>query len=92
MKKVVCIDDSEFNINRSPKVRTPSVGDIVTVAKAYLDIFDNNDPVYDFVEYPNHMFSQRYFAELDGDLDETELVTEEFEEKYCLPVNSNVCV
>lgn len=91
MKKVVCIDDSEFRKNSAPRMPRIQVGDTVTVYKAYLDIFDNNDPVYEFVEFGNEIFSQRYFAELDTTLDETELVTEEFNEKYCVPVKSNVC-
>lgn len=92
MKKVICIDDSEFRKNAAPKVPKIVIGDTLTVDKAYIDEFDNNDPVYEFAEYPKEMFSQRYFAELDSDLDETTLVNEEFEEKYCVPVNSNVCV
>lgn len=33
-------------------------------------------------------YNTKHFAPLDSDLDETELVTEEFNEKYCIPVNS----
>lgn len=88
MKKVICINDSEFRKNSHPQRPQIQMGDIVTVEKAYVDIFDNNDPVYEFVEISNSMYSQRYFADFNSDLDETELVTEEFEEKYCVPVKS----
>ena len=91
MKKVICINDSEFRKNSAPRPPQIQVGDTATVAKAYLDVFDNNDPVYEFAEYPNQMFSQRYFAEI-SDLDGTTLVNKEFEEKYCVTVNENVCV
>lgn len=41
----------------------PKVGDVLNVIDAYIDKFDNNDPVYAFAEYGhNHIFSQRYFA------------------------------
>lgn len=88
MKKVICIDDTKWHND----TRCPAFGDIVTVEKSFASPFDG-DPVYSFVEYPlikPHMFrcfSQKYFAPLTG-LDETELVTEEFNEKYCVPVNS----
>jgi hypothetical protein len=35
-------------------------------------------------------YNKECFAPL-SDLDETTLVNEEFEEKYCVPVNKNVC-
>lgn len=61
--QVMCINDSEFNKNRSVNVPVLKVGDIVTVIAAYIDTWDNNDPVYAFIEYGcNHIFSQRYFA------------------------------
>jgi hypothetical protein len=46
-------------------VPCPAVGDELTVSKAWIDVFDNNDPVFFFIEYGNrHMFSQRFFATL----------------------------
>jgi hypothetical protein len=61
----MCINDSEFNRNRSPKVPVPKVGDILYVIASYIDVWDNNDPVYAFAEYGrDHIFSQRYFAVL----------------------------
>ena len=62
MRKVMCVDDSEFKRNGNKDV--PAVGDICTVTDSYVDVFDNNDPVYEFAEYSNHIFSQRYFATL----------------------------
>lgn len=78
--KVMCIDESEWGNAH----KCPSVGEIVTVAKDYIDY--EGDPVYEFVEYGEYAcWEQRFFAPL-SDLDETELVTEEFNEKYCVPV------
>ena len=34
-----------------------------------------------------YVYAIKNFAPIDSDLDETTLVTEEFEEKYCVPVN-----
>ena len=65
MFKVMCIDDSEFNRNRSVNVPVPKVGDELTVIRAWIDVWDNNDPVFEFLEYGRtHIFSQRYFATL----------------------------
>ena len=72
MAKVMCINDREFNSNRSINVPVPKVGDELTVTRAWIDTWDNNDPVFTFLEYgPNHIFSQRYFAPLpEPDADE----------------------
>jgi hypothetical protein len=75
----MCINDREFNINRSPSVTVPKVGDVLNVMDAYLDVFDNNDPVYAFIEYGrDHIFSQRYFAIL-PDPSADDMAEEEFE-------------
>lgn len=86
--KVICIDDKHWHSD----TKCPEFGEIVTVEKAFASP-DTGNPVYTFFEYPPantslfRCFSQKYFAPL-SNLDETELVTEEFEEKYCVPVNS----
>jgi hypothetical protein len=36
-------------------------------------------------------YNKKCFGLLNSNLDETTLVNEEFEEKYCVPVNKNVC-
>ena len=88
--KVICIDDKHWHSDS----KCPAFGEISTVEKSFASPSDG-EPVYSFIEYPPEnpgkirCFSQKYFTHLSG-LDETELVTEEFEEKYCVPVNSNV--
>lgn len=89
--KVLCIDDNHWHGDS----KCPEFGDIVTVEKSFTSPSDG-EPVYSFLEYPPvkpgtfRCFSQKYFAPLTG-IDETTLVNEEFEEKYCVPVNRNVC-
>jgi hypothetical protein len=79
--KVICINDSEWGQAH----KSPAVGEELTVSEDYIDF--EGDPVYEFVEYGDMAtFEQKYFAPL-SDLDETELVTEEFEEKYYVPIN-----
>ena len=84
----MCIDDKHWHSD----TKCPAFGETVTVEKAFSSPIDGR-PVYAFVEYPPikphnfRCFSQKYFAPC-SDLDETELVTEEFNEKYCVPVNN----
>lgn len=42
---------------------------------------------YRLTEIAGAAFHESYFAPIDTDLDETTLVNEEWEEKYCVPVN-----
>jgi len=87
--KVICIDDKGF-YKESP---CPVFGEICTIQEALISPL-SGIPSYSFVEYPPEkgqsyrLFHQRRFAPL-SDLDETTLVTEEFEEKYCVLVNSS---
>jgi hypothetical protein len=88
--KVICIDDTHWRIDTP----CPKFGETVTVSNE-LKSPVSGEPCFEFVEYPRlpghafRIFSKKYFAPLSG-LDETELVTEEFEEKYCVPVNQEV--
>jgi hypothetical protein len=76
----MCIDDTKWKND----VPCPKFGEVVTVSGESVQI---NGPAYEFAEYgKRNWYSKRYFAPLSG-LDETELVTEEFEEKYCVPAN-----
>jgi hypothetical protein len=51
-----------------------------------IDIIEhNNDTYYKLEEIDGALFHEKLFAPINGD-DETTLVTEEFEEKYCVPV------
>lgn len=58
----MCIDDSEFKKNGGRNC--PTVGEECTVVEAWIDAFDNDDPVFEFAEYEGCIFSQRYFAVL----------------------------
>lgn len=81
MQKVMCINDKHWKND----VPCPKFGEIVTVSKV-------DDIYYEFAEYgEDNWYSQKYFAPLTGQ-DETELVSEEFNEKYCVPVNYDSCV
>lgn len=85
MKKVICINSKNFG-NPDFKGPAPKEGDTLTVSwEGHCKI--HNIYSYEFAEYDSrYRYSAWRFAPL-SDLDETELVTEEFEEKYCVPVN-----
>jgi hypothetical protein len=83
--RVMCINDKKWHKD----IPCPKFGEIVTVSDS--DNCPDGTPCYEFMEYgKDHWYSKKYFAPL-TDLDETELVTEEFNEKYCVPVNSKSC-
>ena len=77
----MCMDDTKWHKD----VPCPKFGDVLSVIG---ESIQRNGPAYEFAEYgKRHWYSQKHFSPL-SDLDETALVTEEFEEKYCIPVNS----
>lgn len=80
--KVICIDSERTNGSLKD-------GEMYTVYEEDNTTF--NLPVYFLEEFDTPMtkcpFDKNRFAPCSG-LDETELVTEEFNEKYCVPVNS----
>lgn len=87
---VMCITHQDFNGFGCPRIPVPEIGEVVTVIneRNVLGV-----DCYELAEYQSKdwivkwFYDKRNFAPL-SDLDETELVTEEFEEKYCIPVNS----
>lgn len=84
MKKVVCINSKNY-LNPLFDGPRPEEGDILTVLleETFYGIL-----YYQLAEFPQkNWYAAWRFAPL-SDLDETELVTEEFNEKYCVPVNS----
>ena len=86
--KVVCVNHELYDPEERPYgPEDPKIGDICEVEKAF-DIYTIRGvfPCYYLVGYHCSAYNQKNFAEI-TDLDETELVTEEFEEKYCIPVN-----
>jgi hypothetical protein len=89
--KVICITEKNFHTGGISESNI-KVGDIHEVIKETygIDISGARIPCYKFAAYAGTTFvhDKRNFAPLDSDLDETELVNEEFEEKYCVPVNS----
>jgi hypothetical protein len=86
---VICVTEKDFTAGGVSKSGI-KVGDVHEVVCDMIGI-DNSGariPCYKLVAFINTslVHDQRNFARL-SDLDETELVTEEFEEKYCVPVN-----
>lgn len=85
--KVICISETNYHGYDHPEVPNPKVGDEVTVTGE--TVFRGVD-CYLLAEYvcpipfADWLYDKRNFAPLDG-LDETELVTEEFKEKYLVP-------
>lgn len=89
--RVICIRPSTHNIRVATgehislsKISVGSKYTVVDVTEVY------GHCAYELSEFPpqdgRQLFSAKLFAEI-TDLDETTLVTEEFEEKYCVPVN-----
>jgi hypothetical protein len=87
--QVICTTHQDFNGLGSPSVPVPDIGEIVTVINERVV---SGIDCYELAEYQSNswivkwFYDKRNFSPLDGP-DETELVTEEFEEKYCVPVN-----
>lgn len=84
MKKVVCINSKNY-LNPLFDGPRPQEGDIVTVLseETFCGLL-----YYQLAEFPQESrYAAWRFAPL-SDLDETELVTEEFKEKHYEPVNS----
>jgi hypothetical protein len=87
--QVICTTHQDFNGLGSPSVPVPEVGEIVTVIDERIVL---GVDCYELAEYQSKscivkwFYDKRNFSPLDSDLDETTLVTEEFEEKYCIPV------
>lgn len=84
--KLLCIKQESFNIVTGEKL-TPEL----IVGKEYTVSDVKDHPEYGRYYNLNECewsswFHHTLFAEV-TDLDETELVTEEFEEKYCVPAN-----
>lgn len=89
--KVICTSHENFAKRPiDPHVPRPAIGEEVTVIGDR--IFCGNIDCYLLAEYTSPSpiyvwgYDKRNFSPLGTDLDETELVTEEFEEKYCVPV------
>lgn len=90
--KVLCISHENFSphLPEIKHIPCPEIGETVTVIAERT--FSDGRDCYLLAEYkspdPSKIwgYDKRNFSPL-TDLDETELVTEEFEEKYCVPVN-----
>lgn len=92
--KVICTNHKNFtNLPCNPAIPRPAIGEEVTVIEetCYYGI-----DCYIFEEYKplvgDYVYDKRNFSALGSDLDETTLVNEEWEEKYCVPVNNKLCV
>ena len=90
---VICVNHDDFGRDVPPYGPSdPQIGDICKVVRNCIG-FDNKlirCECYELEGYNDWFYDQRNFAEI-SDLDETTLVTEEFEEKYCVPVNYQPC-
>lgn len=89
--KVICMSHENFaNIPIDPDVPRPAIGEEVTVIGER--VFKGSIDCYLLAEYTSPSpiyvwgYDKRNFSPLGTDLDETALVTEEFEEKYYEPV------
>lgn len=86
--KAICIKEVTKNSHNVPNLPAPKVGEEVTI----IDSQKIDDIVHyqlqEYISYKNYRlwYSCNNFSLL-SDLDETTLVTEEFEEKYCVPAN-----
>jgi hypothetical protein len=88
--RVICIEKPTKSTSGREGLPSPEVGDddIVIREKREFDI----DWLY-LERFGNKLsYAKQCFALLDSDLDETTLVNEEFGEKYCVPVKSELCV
>jgi len=87
--RVRCINHGLFDVDDIPYgPNDPQIGDICEVV-GECPGYNNGDvetPCYELAGYDEWVYDQRDFAPL-SDLDETTLVNEEWEEKYCVPVN-----
>jgi hypothetical protein len=90
--KAICIKEITMNSHNVPNLPAPKVGEEVTIIDS-----QKIDGIvhYQLQEYISYKISYKNYRlwyscnnfSLLSDLDETELVTEEFEEKYCVPIN-----
>lgn len=87
---LLCIKAPTECTYANDKSKAPSSGKDPIVGEYYNSVNDIllDDGLYYFLEgfRTDECFHNSLFA-LPSDLDETTLVNEEFEEKYCLPVN-----
>jgi hypothetical protein len=87
--RVICIHVDSTNDHGIPNLPHPALGEPVTVIDERVRC---GALYYQFQEYAHYgdkdvLYNSKNYVQV-SDLDETELVTEEFEEKYCVPVNS----
>lgn len=86
--KVVCINHNRFDDDLPYGPDDPQIGDECTVIDVCIGYDERGKgvPSYELEGYSPYVYDQRNLAPL-SDLDETTLVNEEFNEKYCVPVN-----
>lgn len=86
--KVVCVNHDCYDADKPYGPGDPQIGDECFVVAECIGVDDegNEAPCYELEGYGPDVYDQRNFAPLTG-LDETTLVNEEWEEKYCVPVN-----
>lgn len=90
--KLLCIKRHTSNNVGRDDVPGPDKGDEVTSVGEKEFKGGLYYRLQEYYEFEGHKvwYDSKNFIQLNSDLDETTLVNEEFEEKYCVPVNSNV--
>lgn len=85
--RVVCVNHDRFGNDIPYGPTDPKIGDECTVIAECIGFDESGiaNLAYELEGYDPYVYDQRNFA-IVSDLDETELVTEEFNEKYCVPV------
>lgn len=87
--KVICTSIKDFTNGQALRLGLCEVGNIYTVIDECIGWGKDMTPVdcYELAEFDDDLvFDKRNFSPL-SDIDETTLVTEEFEEKYLIPAN-----
>lgn len=85
--KVICIHVDRSNDHDIPNMPHPALGETVTVID---ESKYRGEKFFQFQEYSDYhgkkvWYPTKNFIEV-SDIDETELVSEEYEEKHCVPV------
>jgi hypothetical protein len=91
--EVLCVNHELFDPEERPYgPHDPQIGSPYKVENSFTINTRKGDMIYyELVGFDYSIYNQKNFSPLNSNLDETTLVTEEFEEKYYVPVNQSVC-
>lgn len=85
--KVICVNHDLYDPEERPYgTADPQIGDICEVEKSF-DVYTVTGvfPCYYLIGYDLSVYNQKNFGEI-SEIDETQHVSKEFEEKYCVPL------